>query len=62
MPRPQQPGGVPRLVPGWGKDDDNDNDSDNHNDIDSDDDDNYYDNDIICLPRCTCSLTRVTTR
>ena len=22
VPRPQQPRGVPRLVPGWGKDDD----------------------------------------
>ena len=44
MPRPQQPGGVPRLVPGWGKDDDDD---DNDDDIDNYDDDNDYDNDIL---------------
>ena len=30
VPRPQQPGGVPRLVPGWGKDDNDESDNDDN--------------------------------
>ena len=51
MPRPQQPGGVPRLVPGWGKDD-NDND-------DNDDNDNDYDNDDSPRPHSIQKLSQI---